>query len=194
MVDARDTYFQSDPFLFLSTTKPSLHVFNGVETIPIRQCGWNSGWIRDCFGEKMLTKIGTNNIICSGVVAGTMEVVWQYLDLMSGIVSGDSKYDSVNNVLLNGQFPRCERNGVDQGVHNVIVHNNLIPDIKTWDQSSGPVANLQAGMAIIRDNKVFNKKGELMAVVHQYDRNAGLQKYLFETVSSLYLKTICYYY
>ena len=48
------------------------------------------------------------------------------------------------------KFPSCERNGVDQGIHNVLVHNKLIPNIKVWSQASSPVANMQAKVAIIR--------------------------------------------
>ena len=60
MVDVRDTMFQLDPFRgaghlypdMRSSTKDVFNVFTGVEHIHIGQCGWNSGWIRDCFGDK----------------------------------------------------------------------------------------------------------------------------------------------
>ena len=48
------------------------------------------------------------------------------------------------------KFPSCERNGVDQGIHNLLVHHNLVPNIKVWSQANGPVANMQAKVAIIR--------------------------------------------
>ena len=42
------------------------------------------------------------------------------------------------------QFPSCERNGVDQGVHNVLVHKQLIRSLTIWSQYDSPVMNLQA--------------------------------------------------
>ena len=55
-----------------------------------------------------------------------------------------------SNVYKASKFPSCERNGVDQGIHNVLVHSNLIPNMKIWSQADGPVANMQAKVAIIR--------------------------------------------
>jgi hypothetical protein len=52
---------------------------------------------------------------------------------------------------LGGKFPQCERNGVDQGVHNVLVHTGALGrlGLKQWGQAEGPVANMQARMARI---------------------------------------------
>lgn len=92
MIDVRDSYFQSDPFSFVTTQQqqahsasssavagrnsrgtalgavdsPSsdsgevgFHVFTGVESFPIKECGWNSGWIKDCFGAGVLNAVGS---------------------------------------------------------------------------------------------------------------------------------------
>lgn len=205
MVDVRDTYFQADPFTFVDIKSPSFHIFHGQEAFPISQCGWNSGWIKDCFGQAMLNQVGKNTIICSGVSVGTIDLVLDYLLMMSQVVQGKAvphssnyleehiveqfsdEYKALvqNRKAIKHQFPKCERNGVDQGLHNVLVYNNAIPKMMKWDQSSGPVANMQAKVARIRkeaDNelKVYNRQNQLSAVVHQYDRNTALQQFLFE--------------
>eukprot|EP01036_Dinobryon_divergens_P032489 gene32489-42093_t len=191
MLDVRDSYFQSDPFEFVSTEESNFHVFNGVESIPISKCSWNSGWIKDCFGDNMLNSVGRNGIICSGVSAGSRDSVLEYTKTMSDIIlhaaieekrTGDTaEIASVRSTVYKAsKFPSCERNGVDQGIHNVLVHNKLIPNIKVWSQASSPVANIQAKVAIIRNQVVYNKDGGKVAVVHQYDRFPELQKYLFE--------------
>jgi hypothetical protein len=83
-------------------------------------------------------------------------------------------------------FRECERNGVDQGVHNVIVHLKMLErrfgiEVKTHNQSYGPVANLQAGvMTVGKDFIVRNKAREATAIVHQYDRNEELMTYLMK--------------
>jgi hypothetical protein len=220
MIDVRDTFFQSDPFSFLPTppSKPTItsttttssftavsssstsanswpffYVFRGVEDRSISQCGWNGGWVKDCFGENTLARIGNEKIICSGVSVGSRDLVLQYIKDMSDLVTDNmiatkEKFQAKNIV---GRFPKCERNGVDQGTHNVLVYSQMIPSMKIFDQSSGPVANLQAKVAIVRANEgeVVNTRGERMPVVHQYDRFPDLQKRLFEKVNSIN----CYY-
>eukprot|EP00981_Chlorochromonas_danica_P004010 scaffold760_cov178-Ochromonas_danica.AAC.12 len=172
-VDVRDTYFQSDPFLFVNPNQPSFHVFQGVESFPIRECGWNSGWIKDCFSQSMVNTVGDNPIICSGVSVGTTREALSYTKKMATIVKGEQSD-------VPHQFPRCERNGVDQGVHNVLVHTKRIGHMQKWDQRSGPVANMQAKVARVNaDHEVVNSKGEKYAVVHQYDRFPDLQRFLF---------------
>ncbi len=213
MIDVRDSFFQSDPFEFIDPSTPSFHIFQGQEAFDIAKCGWNSGWIKDCFGETILRDVGNNKIICSGVSAGTTDVVMDYVHMMSEIVQGhrippptfdpssptasgsvgeggqEEDVDIIEMLTerrdkIKSKFPQCERNGVDQGVHNVLVYKQLIPHIKRWDQSSGPVANLQAKVAEFDDasKKITNRKHELSAVVHQYDRVPELQHYLFEKV------------
>ena len=200
MVDVRDTTFQIDPFgeethLFPkgkgSSGREILNVFAGVENVPIGRCGWNSGWIRDCFGAKTLKQVEGNMIICSGVSAGTTKTVMKYLEYMSQLFDQKSSthpWSGYSPVPEASNFPLCERNGVDQGAHNVLIHMKVLTEgeIKIWRQRNSPVLNLQAKtLNTVVDNvpvgnSVKNLDGKLAAVVHQYDRNENLQKRLFE--------------
>jgi hypothetical protein len=212
MIDVRDSYFQNDPFSFVNPHISSFHVFHGVESITISQCGWNGGWVKDCFGNEMLDQMGNNKIICSGVTVGTMDVVYEYLHLMSDIITGKKISKETGKLLQlsnSPYFPKCERNGVDQGVHNVIVHNHYLEnlfesresieehtDVKEasknsfvirWSQSNTPVCNMQAKICRVKstdkDNiSVENQKSQSVSVVHQYDRFPDLQKALFAKV------------
>ena len=56
------------------------------ESKPILKCGWNSEWIKDCFGESMLNSVGKNGIICSGVSVGSRDSVMEYTKTMSNII------------------------------------------------------------------------------------------------------------
>jgi hypothetical protein len=186
MIDVRDSFFQADPFAFVPPSATSLHVFSGVESFPIKECGWNSGWINDCFGPAVLADVGSKGIICSGVSVGTVDAVTEYVRTMSDIITGTSSDHT-------RRFPQCERNGVDQGVHNVLVHTGALDHlhVRRWGQADGPVANMQARMAVISCGKVQgrdsctvkNKAGVAVAVVHQYDRYPELQQHLFKKVS-----------
>jgi hypothetical protein len=156
----------------------AFHVFKGVEDITIGECGWNGGWVKDCFGPTLLSEIGSKNIICSGVSIGTMDTVFEYLTLMDDVVMGRK----VSPIAQRGRFPTCERNGVDQGVHNVLVHKGLIGGLKVWSQRDSPVVNLQARRAVVAGVEVRNEARGVALVVHQYDRYPELQKGLFAKV------------
>ena len=166
MADVRDAMFQSDPFAIV--TSPGFYAFHGIESRTIGECGWNGGWIRDCFGAQMLQKVSRKTIICSGVSVGTYAEVKAYLSQMSAIMSEQ-------------RFAKCERNGVDQGVHNVLVHEQRIPGLKVFPQSSGLVQNLAAHKGVVRGGRVLAPSGALAAVVHQYDRYPELMKQYLQT-------------
>jgi len=68
MIDVRDSMFQANPFSFTPELvsdpaggagtqdyiSPSFfYAFKGVESRTIGQCGWNGGWIKDCFGMQV---------------------------------------------------------------------------------------------------------------------------------------------
>ncbi|CAM9296723.1 unnamed protein product [Discosporangium mesarthrocarpum] len=165
MADVRDTVFQSNPFDIIG--EPGLYTFNGVEGKTIGQCGWNGGWVRDCFGEEVLSEIRDNPIVCSGVSLGTTEHVLVYAQQMS-------------KHLLSRRFQRCERNGVDQGLHNYLLHTDNVRGVIRFDQSNGPVANMQADKYKLHGTRVANKAGREVPIVHQYDRNKRLMEALFE--------------
>lgn len=179
LIDVRDSYFQSNPFYILPKEKRSvLYVFKGVESVSIGDCGWNGGWVKDCFGDKTLSEIGRKNIICSGVSIGTTDVAYTYLTLMNDILMGKRESD----LSVGSKFPKCERNGVDQGVHNVLVHKNVIQNVEIKSESDGLVVNMQGRTAIVDERRVTNSKGVLFPIVHQYDRYPDLQKLLFAEV------------
>jgi hypothetical protein len=115
----------------------------------------------------MRDRLAKKTIICSGISMGTTNEVAAYLKTMSETMETEA-------------FSKCERNGVDQGVHNVLVHTGRIDGLKVHDQASGWVANLQAGRAKITKNVVLNQRGERVSVVHQYDRFKDLQASYFK--------------
>ena len=71
----------------------------------------------------------------------------------------------------------CEYNGVDQGIHNVLVYTGRIPHTLVLSHEAGPVATVgRAPIEVRRDSygRVLNENGEVAAVVHQYDRSGTL--------------------
>jgi len=115
----------------------------------------------------MFQRLSKKRIICSGISMGSAVEVEAYLKLMS-------------ETMETAEFAKCERNGVDQGVHNVLVHTGQIPGLVVRDQRTGWVANMQSGLSRVTKGGVLNQKGERVSVVHQYDRYKELQAGYFK--------------
>lgn len=178
MLDVRDTVFQSNPFAVFDNEAESFHVFQEDGEMLIEQCGWNSKWISDCFHHTIFRYVSNKYIICSGVSAGTTALVMKYLNITVSLFSGMNVQNIYQHFL-----PACERNGVDQGIHNVIIHKNLIPSIKVHtekDKDAAYVVNMQASQSfqIVDGHQIVNHRLEPFAVVHQYDRNYELHRAL----------------
>jgi len=93
------------------------------------------------------------------------------------------------NKILDPDFAACERNGVDQGIHNVLVYKKMqhLPDIHKIvfeHQSSGVVAHMQVAestgnMKYTGGTEVRNSAGTRAIVMHQYDRNKELRRGIY---------------
>jgi hypothetical protein len=175
--DARDVAFEDDPFYRVPPNTSIVFQEGLANGNPISGCGWNSGWIKDCMGPKILDAVQKYDIICSGVSFTSYLQGRAYLKLMSTIMLGESD--------MSRYFPTCERNGVDQGVHNVIVHLGLMQNVEFHSDMDFPLVNIQ-------NSQMWNRPGlklsELLystvvvgaqtdtkyAVIHQFDRISSL--------------------
>ena len=189
-VDARDTAFQGDPFARLPSyvREPRsphaqkdmhfLYTFGEQVKIAIRDCGWNSRWLLQCFGQSALDALGHDFVICSGVLVGSTKRVMSYFDTMSSILTGQSQH---------GLFSRCESNGVDQGAHNYVVYKRLVPELEVKFEETAPealVAHIQTSLytpQLASDGSHemrWNSSFRGFEVVHQYDRHENLMRSL----------------
>jgi hypothetical protein len=50
------------------------YAFNGVETRTIGQCGWNSGWVKACFGADVL-KVSEGGVVWGNGPCGPASIV-----------------------------------------------------------------------------------------------------------------------
>jgi hypothetical protein len=148
--------------------------FKEEESPQLGDCAWNAGWIRDCFGQALLDTISASPISCSGVVLGTMPAVLDFFRVFADTLQGRG--------VLSDRFPHCERNGVDQGIHNVLLHAGLVPGVKLHTTLSFPgvVSHMQSDLyaSANSDNppRILDAQGVAVSIVHQYDRIDGLQK------------------
>ncbi|GAB5366428.1 hypothetical protein AAMO2058_001142800 [Amorphochlora amoebiformis] len=146
MADVRDTAFQSNPFSILDEQGSVFFASSEDKDIPtrrIRDCQWNKNWIKDCHTSEILSKVSENPIICSGISIATLTEAQIYTQKMSDKL--ESKHGR-----------KCERNGVDQGMHNVLVWTNEIPNLKITTQESGLIANMQSGLMLEKEYVDWN--------------------------------------
>lgn len=189
-LDARDSAFQRDPFALFSSQDDKLLVFGEERHSTIGQCGWNSAWVKDCFPRSVYDQVASRPIICSGISMGAASAMARYVQRMAKIISGEES----QLVRAADHFPSCERNGVDQGIHNVLVH--ALDDglnVQVLYPEDFPVVNMQSGreQTVVADERgpsgtvkrVYMKRRlasnpnehEAFAVVHQFDRDNDLQ-------------------
>ena len=148
--------------------------FKEEEAPKLGDCSWNAGWVRDCFGVGLLEVIKRSDISCSGVLLGTAPAIYKYIDLMSSTLQGRGS--------LTHLFPQCERNGVDQGAHNVLLHSGLVPELQFHSSGTFPsvVSHMQsdpyASVSTSDPVRVKDTTGLPVSIVHQYDRNEALQQ------------------
>lgn len=98
LIDARDTMFQGDIWEPLwreveaDRTKsgsvagsrsdalpPILVVSAEARSKTIGSCPYNSGWINKCYGQAAASAVSGLNILCSGVIVGTVQAVASYM-------------------------------------------------------------------------------------------------------------------
>ena len=168
LADSRDVIFQRDISQYPFDQQYDL--FFAEEEKVIRDCGINSGWIMDLFGQDALNEMKGNTILCSGTTIGKHHAILEYLDVMTKAV-----LEVKNTFLENHGY----LGGIDQGIHNYIYHTGLLRNlnIKTMHNREnliytvGHVSNDSKHRDFLnRDSQFINEFGVLCYCVHQYDR------------------------
>jgi hypothetical protein len=161
--DTRDVVFQKDPFAF--DFRSSLCFFMEPEPTLIKDNDWNSIWIIAAAGTKVYQSISGNPISCFGTTLGPMDKVIEYLQMIK-------RLSSKAKIMFWG---------IEQGMHNYIVHAKLIEGISCFSSEDGPVFTIGAGYTgnLQQDSSghFLNRKNEIIHAIHQYDRYAQLKEY-----------------
>lgn len=158
--DTRDVIFQRDPFAYYD--KPGLYCFMEDLACRIKDNKHNSYWIRFGFGEEMAAKMAHEPIVCSGVTLGSVQEFEAYLDKMVQYVV---------------KLPNT--GGLDQGIHNYLLFTSQIKGARVVEDDEGMVTTLTTfkPFSKIRFNdkgQLLNNHGEVLGIVHQYDRHLPL--------------------
>lgn len=177
MLDSKDLMFQADPFPLLPPGLDNKLMF--FEESNLKNIGDepnNRLWLREGHARKYLHKLGRQPPICAGTIAGGQAAVETFCRAMV------NQWDT----------SLCTIYGCDQGHVNFLVHGNFLigsphiegVEIGKFGQSFVMSLalqiiygkNLRKGKIVQggTDN-VMTQKGELAAVIHQFDKDAELK-------------------
>jgi hypothetical protein len=171
VLDARDCYFQRDPFT-IDIGNASLAVF--LEGVKIATEKFNAGWMRVCYGDAQVKAFASLYVTCAGTIYGTYRGVIAYMKAQESQTLAES-------TACRASF------GHDQGHHNFIVYSGLLQDqlaaaglggLRIYNNSHGPVQTLGAKgcckLSFDAHGRVVNQRGDVAHVLHQFDRWKGL--------------------
>jgi len=170
IADVRDVYFQKNPFGF--PYKEGLSVFMENVSMTIGSQMHNRYWIEKGFGQKVLEQLFDKPISCSGVTLGDAKTMVDYLDKM------------IYHINIIENVP-----GLDQGIHNYLIHNNSLPYLTIYPDDAGSVSTISLfkpkEAVKIKNRNVIGLSGQIINIVHQYDRSDRLllawnPRYYFE--------------
>lgn len=155
--DVRDVVFQGDPFDF-DFEDGSLNCFLEEGEKTIGESEGNAQWIREGFGEDALGKIADKSISCSGTTIGSIDSIMAYIKAM---------IDSFVQLKYHSW-------GIDQGVHNYIIYQGLVKNVKFYKNFSGPILTMhytnEEKLQFDSNGYLKNEDGSPINVLHQYDR------------------------
>ena len=162
--DVRDLIFQQDVFKFLDNSNDFLGVAIDDETLTEAR---NRAWLVNAYGQELYETIKDERIICVGTVWGTPDKFTEFSEIMWEKLSSEWS---------------LSRKAIEQAVGNFIIyHDGMFADVlRPSSNQHGPVMTL--ALTDIQDihtdinGRVLNGRGEIAAVVHQYDRKLPLVK------------------
>jgi hypothetical protein len=190
LIDARDSFFQTNPFLDLPRHDSTTIMSNGggilyffgenSDATRLGNSTKNLKWIRNGYGAGTLHFLEDKPTICSGSTMGEQLAVETYLRAMV------NEHDEC----------QVKMTGSDQGFHNYLYYSGklqqatTIRQIVVFEQGRGRINNLGAlrkkslqewGIYDIQSHTVYQWDGVTKSpVVHQWDRDNQLHKYIYK--------------
>ncbi len=164
LADGRDIFFQADPFAWDWT--PGVHFFLEDAILRIGNIPSHRQWLSYQFGQPFIEQNATRIPSCSGTTFGDTAGICRYLEAMIATTMQARDLAKISSG--------------DQGIHNYVMIRNLLKDMVVHENRRSPV--LTMGVMSETDYKtdasgaVLNENGEVVPVLHQYDRIPSLKE------------------
>lgn len=165
LTDTRDVVFQSDPF----SHETGDDLVCGLEPINMGACVVNREWYSHCYGNRNLEAMASFPVICSGVTMGSRKTILCYLEEMCA------------EILRRGR-KIVRANGYDQSIHNHLLRHGLLEDHVRFSTAKDALiatlhhVDVENEIELGSDDLLRNKEGDLISIIHQYDRHPELEK------------------
>lgn len=168
MTDVRDVVFQRDPFDF-DIQPESIYYFLEAEHTRIQGCEKNSWWITEMLGKEALGRLGPNYISCGGTIIGCPKIMHKHFQITTESIAENLRC--------------CNRAGIDQAPHHLIVWDKLVPNINVIHNRAGIILTMQTTKrehwSITEDGLIVVDGDKIPNTVHQYDRYQDATKAIF---------------
>lgn len=166
--DSFDVFFQGDPFEYI----PHDSLTFVVEPHQFRSCGWNLGWLTECYDGAVVSRMTHNFIICSGSIAGSIDHYIKLLELM----------------IQQSAWSRCYKPSMDQPILNYLVWNGYVANEGIKYRLTGcDDGFLTVQWCVLENKPLYNDHGQIISTmksvpsyVHQYNRLAPMMNRLYE--------------
>ena len=161
--DLRDSIFQKDLFKYYNNDKPFLSF--AIEDGIIANEPTNKEWILNAYGENIYKNLQYERVICSRTLLGTPDKFYK----LSKIVWKQ----------LNSEWA-INKKVVDQPILNYIIyHDKMFNDcIIKSENNDGPIMTIgisrREDITLDNEDNILNGKGEVAAMVHEYDRKEDI--------------------
>lgn len=185
LIDARDSFFQTNPFIDLPRQKPGtavdglLYLYGeNAEATRLGKSKKNIKWLQIGYGDAVLDALSDKPTICSGSTMGEQIAIESYLRAMV------NEHDECN----------IRMTGSDQGFHNYLYYSSKLSHVDTirrivvWEQGRGAINNLGAlrtkpfsewGLYNNKTHEIYQWNGRTLSpVAHQWDRDKNLHSYI----------------
>jgi len=166
LADAKDVFFQADPFSW--NPGSGVHFVLEEPHVRVGHCRLHRLWMGCQFGQDYVARHAEETVTCSGTTFGDTAGILKYLECMIATMMRARNLAKIY--------------GGDQGIHNYLLIEQLLPDVTVHQNRQGPVLTL----GVMRWNQVrlnehglvVNESGTAVPVLHQYDRIPELKRHL----------------
>jgi hypothetical protein len=172
LTDVRDVIFQNN--IFEEIIDKGLHVFLEDKQATCGNTEFNNYMLTVNYGFEVAKKFADKPVICSGTTLGDISSIIKYIQTL--INQRDLR--KVMDGWTQGIFDMQNTIGLDQGLHNFILHNNLIQNV--MHENADGVATLACtspNHIKIIDNENISVYNKIPSVIHQWDRHEKLKKF-----------------
>lgn len=170
MCDARDVYFQRNPFSCWPGS--GLHAFAEDSSIRIGDCPHHKRWIKTLSNETTFRELTDLPRVCAGTILADRTSAISFLKKMLDLTFSARSLEAHDG---------------DQGLYNILVHQNLVDGITVHSNGTSSVFTI-GGIARERictdaEGFVLGKDQSRVPILHQYDRKPEIASVLLAKLS-----------